>query len=72
MNSKSSLLRNRLRVGYYTIDIHCREFLFISGYPDEEMQRLGLATGGHELLRKPFSPDALRDGVRRLLKLPTT
>jgi two-component system, cell cycle sensor histidine kinase and response regulator CckA len=40
--------------------------LFISGYTDEEIERLGLVAAGDDVLRKPFSPTALGDRVRQL------
>jgi len=42
--------------------------LFISGYPDGEMQRGGLTNGGAGYLEKPFSPRMLRETVRLTLK----
>jgi two-component system cell cycle sensor histidine kinase/response regulator CckA len=42
--------------------------LFISGYPDGEMQRGGLTNGGARYLEKPFSPRMLRETVRLTLK----
>jgi CheY-like chemotaxis protein len=40
--------------------------LFISGYTDEEIERLGLVAAGDDVLRKPFSPTVLGDRVRQL------
>ena len=42
--------------------------LFISGYPDGEMERAGLTSGGATYLEKPFSPRMLRDTVRQALE----
>jgi len=42
--------------------------LFISGYPDGEMERGGLTSGGAAYLEKPFSPRLLRDTVRQVLE----
>jgi FixJ family two-component response regulator len=41
--------------------------LFISGYPDGEVERGGLTNGGATYLEKPFSPRMLRDTVRQAL-----
>ena len=43
--------------------------LFISGYPDGEVERGGLTSGGATYLEKPFSPRMLRDTVRQALEL---
>jgi DNA-binding response OmpR family regulator len=42
--------------------------LFISGYPDGEVERAGLTSGRAAYLEKPFSPRALRETVRLTLK----
>ena len=42
--------------------------LFISGYPDGEMERGGLTSGGATYLEKPFNPRTLRETVRRALE----
>ena len=42
--------------------------LFISGYPDGEVERGGLTSGGAAYLEKPFSPRMLRDTVRQALE----
>ncbi|HKN69376.1 MAG TPA: PAS domain S-box protein [Gemmatimonadaceae bacterium] len=42
--------------------------LFISGYPDGEVERGGLTNGGATYLEKPFSPRMLRDTVRQALE----
>ena len=42
--------------------------LFISGYPDGEVERGGLTSGGATYLEKPFSPRMLRDTVREVLE----
>jgi PAS domain S-box-containing protein len=41
--------------------------LFITGYTEEDIERLGLLGKGQEVLRKPFTPEALADRARRLL-----
>ena len=47
--------------------------LFISGYPGEDLARLGLRLGEVELLRKPFTVRELTERVREVLALrPTT
>lgn len=40
--------------------------LFISGYSDEDIDRLGLMATGEEVLRKPFSPTVLAERVRQI------
>ena len=42
--------------------------LFISGYPDGEVERGGLTSDGAIYLEKPFSPRMLRDTVRQALE----
>ena len=42
--------------------------LFISGYPDGEVERSGLTSGGATYLEKPFSPRMLRETVRQALE----
>lgn len=41
--------------------------LFISGYPDGQVERGGLTSGGAVYLEKPFSPRMLRETVRQAL-----
>ena len=41
--------------------------LFITGYTEEDIERLGLLGKGQEVLRKPFTPEALADRARRLV-----
>jgi CheY-like chemotaxis protein len=41
--------------------------LFITGYTEEDVERLGLLGNGQEVLRKPFAPEALADRARRLV-----
>ena len=41
--------------------------LLISGYPGEELTRLGLQPGGVELLRKPFTIQELTDNITRVM-----
>src|SRR5690349_911101 len=41
--------------------------LFISGYPDGEVDRGSLTSGGATYLEKPFSPSVLRETVRQVL-----
>jgi two-component system cell cycle sensor histidine kinase/response regulator CckA len=41
--------------------------LFVSGYTDEEVHRLGLQPGSPNFLQKPFTVDALARKVRDLL-----
>jgi PAS domain S-box-containing protein len=45
---------------------HQVPLLFISGYTDEDIDRLGLMATGEEVLRKPFSPTVLTERVRQL------
>jgi CheY-like chemotaxis protein len=45
---------------------HHVPLLFISGYTDEDIDRLGLMATGEEVLRKPFSPRVLAERVRQL------
>jgi PAS domain S-box-containing protein len=45
--------------------------LFITGYTEEDVERLGLLGRGLEVLRKPFTPQALADRARRLLSRGT-
>ncbi|HEX2236440.1 MAG TPA: ATP-binding protein, partial [Actinomycetota bacterium] len=40
--------------------------LFVSGYPDETVERYGVDVGEDRFLRKPFTPEQLVDGVRAL------
>ena len=54
-------LAERLRKEGYRVPL-----LFISGYSDEDIARLGLLAPGQSVLRKPFSPSALADRVRQL------
>ncbi len=42
--------------------------LFISGYPDGEVERGGLTSGGAAYLEKPFSPRMLRETVHHALE----
>ena len=42
--------------------------LFVSGYPDGEMERGCLTSGGATYLEKPFSPRLLRETVRQALE----
>ena len=42
--------------------------LFVSGYPDGEVERGGLTSGGATYLEKPFSPQLLRETVRQALE----
>jgi two-component system cell cycle sensor histidine kinase/response regulator CckA len=42
--------------------------LFISGYPDGEVERGGLTSAGAAYLEKPFSPRLLRETVRQALE----
>ena len=42
--------------------------LFISGYPDGEVERGSLTSGGATYLEKPFSPRMLRETVRQALE----
>ena len=42
--------------------------LFISGYPNGEVERGGLTSGGAAYLEKPFSPRVLRETVRQALE----
>src|SRR3954470_179266 len=42
--------------------------LFISGYPDGEVERAGLTSGRAAYLEKPFSPRMLRETVRQALE----
>ncbi|HEU4524482.1 MAG TPA: ATP-binding protein [Gemmatimonadales bacterium] len=46
--------------------------LFITGYTEEDIERLGLLGRGQEVLRKPFAPEVLADRARRLMshKMP--
>ena len=44
--------------------------LLMSGYTDEEANRRGALESGHELLQKPFKPDALVQRVREILDGP--
>jgi CheY-like chemotaxis protein len=46
--------------------------LFITGYTEEDVERLGLLGRGQEVLRKPFAPEVLADRARRLMsrKMP--
>jgi CheY-like chemotaxis protein len=41
--------------------------LFITGYTEDDTERLGLLGKGQEVLRKPFTPEALADRARRLV-----
>ncbi len=41
--------------------------LFITGYTEEDIERLGLLGKGQEVLRKPFTPEALANRARRLV-----
>lgn len=45
--------------------------IFISGYPDEELRRYGLAEGNFPLLRKPFSQEELLQRIREVIESPT-
>jgi two-component system, cell cycle sensor histidine kinase and response regulator CckA len=45
---------------------HQVPLLFISGYTDEDIERLGLIAIGEEVLRKPFSPMMLAERVPQL------
>jgi FixJ family two-component response regulator len=42
--------------------------LFISGYPDGEVERGSLTSAGATYLEKPFSPRMLRETVRQALE----
>ena len=55
-------LAERLREHGHRIPI-----LFITGYTEEDVERLGLLGAGQEVLRKPFAPDALAQRARQLL-----
>ena len=44
--------------------------LYMSGYPDDEMIRRGLAEPGHAFLPKPITPDTLARAVREALDGP--
>ena len=44
--------------------------LYMSGYPDDERLRRGLAEPGHSFLAKPITPDALAHAVRNALDAP--
>lgn len=54
-------LAERLRATGHQVPL-----LFISGYTDEDVERLGLIAIGEEVLRKPFSPTVLAERVRQL------
>jgi DNA-binding response OmpR family regulator len=41
--------------------------LFITGYPEDDVERLGLLDAGQEVLRKPFAPDVLAHRARQLV-----
>jgi CheY-like chemotaxis protein len=41
--------------------------LFITGYTEEDIERLGLLGKDQVVLRKPFTPEALADRARRLV-----
>jgi len=45
---------------------HQVPLLFISGYTDDDIARLGLLADGEDVLRKPFSPTVLLERVRQL------
>jgi DNA-binding response OmpR family regulator len=42
--------------------------LYVSGYTDDTMLRLGVLTAGGGFLQKPFTPDALARKVREILE----
>jgi CheY-like chemotaxis protein len=46
---------------------HRVPLLFITGYTEDDIERLGLLGKGQEVLRKPFTPEALADRARRLV-----
>ena len=46
--------------------------LFITGYTEDDVERLGLLGNGDEVLRKPFTPEALADRARRLVSPPSS
>jgi PAS domain S-box-containing protein len=54
-------LAQRLRERGYRVPI-----LFMTGYTDDDVERLGLLGVGQEVLRKPFTPDVLADRARQL------
>jgi PAS domain S-box-containing protein len=54
-------LAERLRATGHQVPL-----LFISGYTDEDIDRLGLIAIGEEVLRKPFSPTMLAERIRQL------
>jgi PAS domain S-box-containing protein len=55
-------LAERLRERGYGVPI-----LFITGYTEDDVERLGLLDAGQEVLRKPFAPDVLAQRARRLM-----
>jgi PAS domain S-box-containing protein len=55
-------LAERLRERGYRVPL-----LFITGYTEDDIERLGLLGKGHEVLRKPFTPEALAGRARRLM-----
>ena len=55
-------LAERLLEGGYRVPL-----LFITGYTEEDIERLGLLGKDQVVLRKPFTPEALADRARRLV-----
>ena len=55
-------LAERLRERGYRVPL-----LFITGYTEDDIERLGLLGKGHEVLRKPFTPEVLAGRARRLM-----
>jgi CheY-like chemotaxis protein len=55
-------LAERLRDGGHRVPI-----LFITGYTEDDVERLGLLEADQEVLRKPFAPDVLAQRARQLM-----
>jgi FixJ family two-component response regulator len=61
---------NGLQLQAYLVQAGCRmPIIFITAYPDEEVQAQALQAGAVCFLEKPFSDAALLNGIRRALRL---
>ncbi|HEX6670430.1 MAG TPA: ATP-binding protein, partial [Gemmatimonadales bacterium] len=59
-------LGNRLREQGHRVPL-----LFITGYPEGDVERLGLLDADQEVLRKPFTPEVLAERARQLAARPS-
>lgn len=61
---------NGLQLQAYLVEAAWRTpVIFITAYPDEKVRAKALQAGAVDFLEKPFSDDALLNGIRRALRL---